>query len=422
MPDSQQAMSTTIISVILGSVQCAQTVRKKYVERFVHQYREPLVQAIHRRYRNLSFAEDCVHEFFLRKLIEVEPSENIAYSFLARREVDDSISFRSYLRRSLYNFVADQMRATQRSELIERSHVREELAEIDRFDADWASNILSQAISSTCEESIARGQEKSWKMFEFRFLLPSNDEPGRQNCYDALIAQFNIDSPKTASNRIRTIIRRFERKLRSLIADYLPVVSDESQRTAVDSELRELKDVLVRMAGARTLDVSNVENQESLDHGVFSSAELLSLPDSTRCVWGEAEFSQVWRHILDSPTSKVLRDWGIVRDSSTEVDVPFGQLIHGGSPSVFILQSLKDRAKQANTESSLGIPREMCLVIYLLAIGLSFGNHGQQISSDSVDRFHKRIEKTIGWNWIDNQTRQLFARWISSEGATISPS
>ncbi len=185
-------------------------------------------------------AADWLQSFVLKKVLE---RDLIAQADRNRGK------FRTFLLRSLHNFVIQQMRHEQAGKrspaesLVPLHELQEsDMAEIpsqqaESFDVAWARGVLAEAIRRMESHCLSGNRKPIWNVFECRILKPLFDEVAPLP-YEELVAQFGLESPAQASNLLITAKRMFGRFLRSVIAEYAQ--GDEE----IETEIQELKAIL----------------------------------------------------------------------------------------------------------------------------------------------------------------------------------
>jgi hypothetical protein len=186
-------------------------------------------------------ADDLLQAFVSRKVLEQR---------LIRKADRGRGTFRSFLLRSLNNFVNDELRfervAGRAPEGGPPVDVNEQVGLGDAgaadpsgaFDVAWAREVLSEGVAVMRRECEASRREDLWGVFEGRVLLPSM-EGTEPTGYEELIRRFGLVSPEQASNVLITAKRMFARALRSVVAKY-------ADAGDVETEIRDLKSILAR--------------------------------------------------------------------------------------------------------------------------------------------------------------------------------
>jgi RNA polymerase sigma-70 factor (ECF subfamily) len=188
-------------------------------------------------------ASDWLQSFVLKKVLE---RDLIAQADRNRGK------FRTFLLRSLHNFVIQQIRHEQAGKRSPAEpHVpihdlqENEMAEIvtqtaESFDVAWARGVLAETIQRMERHCQVTDRKDVWGVFECRILKPLFEEAEPME-YEELVAQFGLHSPAQASNLLITAKRMFGRFLRSVIAEYAGTEEE------IEAEIEELKAVLFRV-------------------------------------------------------------------------------------------------------------------------------------------------------------------------------
>ena len=188
-------------------------------------------------------AADWLQSFVLKKVLE---RDLIAQADRNRGK------FRTFLLRSLHNFVIQQIRHEQAGKrspaepLVPIHDLQDnELAEIatqnaESFDIAWARGVLAETIQRMERHCQVADRKDVWGVFDCRILKPLFEETAPL-AYEELVARFGLQSPAQASNLLITAKRMFGRFLRSVIAEYS---ADEAE---IEAEIEELKAVLFRI-------------------------------------------------------------------------------------------------------------------------------------------------------------------------------
>lgn len=419
-------MGSTVFSIIAGVVNVEDNVRREYLGKFIDQYGAPLrLHIMSRSGFDSSTAEDLLHDFLVDKLIAGSSKRNLAQQYLDR---DDSsgISFRGYLLRSLNNYIIDHVR---KKRLTTRSLNHEFDApvfvqtsdHIDRFDMNWAENLLQQAVQSVRQECLESNQGKIWEIFELRILEPARTGQKPPE-YDELIERIGFTTAKEASNRLRTSIRKFNRALRELIRQYLPHSNSATLEFAITEELEDLRKVL---RAARELTIEKIDAMsEETGSTLVNSVDLLSLESSSELIWNnENGINKLWLDVLSSPLDVLIEEWNLSNYLKSPVNlgektVSLIDLWQHASPSVDFLQAIKKSAKvsamniKGQEKMNNGLPYGINVILYTTVIALADLRLRVKISSDTDARIMRRLKTVLKTPWIDAITREILADWL----------
>jgi RNA polymerase sigma-70 factor (ECF subfamily) len=187
-------------------------------------------------------AEDLVQSFIADKLL--------SESFLAGADKQRG-RFRTYLLTALDRFAISEHRRQSAQKrrprdgrvvaidgAVEQPAPRRGAA--DAFDAEWARQIVTQAVSRMREECERRRRDDLWALFELRIMRPAMEGTPAPS-YAELAERFSFASPKQACIALRTVQRLFTRALYEVVGEYAGSVE------MVDAELLDLRRILSRM-------------------------------------------------------------------------------------------------------------------------------------------------------------------------------
>ena len=112
----------------------------------------------------------------------------------------------------------------------------------DAFDLAWARGVVAEALCQMQAECEALDRQDLWGVFQCRVVGPILDGAPPVD-YKQLVERFGFQSPTQASNALTTAKRMYIRALRSAVGQY---TQDEQE---IESEIKELKEILARCAG-----------------------------------------------------------------------------------------------------------------------------------------------------------------------------
>jgi DNA-directed RNA polymerase specialized sigma24 family protein len=218
-----------------------QTVGREALGRVVGKYRKPVLAHIKWRFAvDQSQAEDWFHSFVEKKILE--------HHFLKSAQKERGRSFRGFLRKSIDNFIIDEIRHDNRArhkpeggflpldELAERA-AASAAPVADPYDLAWAQDVLRQAEEQLREFYVTKGREDYWNIFNEGFLQPTCNQTNPPSMAE-LARRFGFQSAEQASNGLVTAKRKFKQLLRTVVSEF---AEDED---AVDAEIRELTAIL----------------------------------------------------------------------------------------------------------------------------------------------------------------------------------
>ena len=175
-------------------------------------------------------ADDIVQEFLVAKVL------NITWLANADRERG---RFRSYMFRSLQNFLIDQSRRAPNAvdgaapfDYLSPSDEPEALPDEESFDLLWSEQVINHALEAAKSECYEKEQENYWYLFQLRVLGPATSTVEPKPFRDcAKLCGFS--SASHASNALLTVERRLQRHARAYVACYCP-------QDQVDEEVHDL--------------------------------------------------------------------------------------------------------------------------------------------------------------------------------------
>ena len=156
--------------------------------------------------------------------------------------------FRDFLKRSLSNFVKDQMRRRAHAPLsLDELEVDISAAQpaTELFDLNWTRAILAEVLKRMETDCKAPGKDQPrrshiWEVFRLRLLQPALEDAEPVG-YDEIIRRFAIVSPFDAQNMLATAKRIFTRHLNAVVGEY------ENGEEAVKMEIEAIKQFLSRL-------------------------------------------------------------------------------------------------------------------------------------------------------------------------------
>ena len=147
--------------------------------------------------------------------------------------------FRSFLLRSLENYVINKHQREARRREVDLKEEPAERTTSDIFEVEWARQLLQETLRRMREECERKGQPALWGLFECRVVGPTlTGSP--PPAYNSLVDRFGFRSAEQASNALVTAKRQFERTLRRVIAETECVTSDKD----IEAEIADLCEIL----------------------------------------------------------------------------------------------------------------------------------------------------------------------------------
>jgi len=143
-------------------------------------------------------------------------------------------------------------------------------------------------------------------------------------------------------------------------------------------------------------------------------AEILRL-DYKSVPWHAMDFAALFRHQLITPLVDDMaeaRRMGISGVSlgvrrSTHARVTLKQLMQESNPSIDALRCIKALAKSRCGERGGGLPREIAMATYYLAIALAIVRADQAISTLSDANLERGLQWALDQSWIDEQSHAI---------------
>ena len=343
--------------------------------------------------------------------------------------------FRSFLLRSLENYVINERQREARRREVALELEPAEGATSDVFEVQWARQLLQETLRRMREECKNKGQPSLWSIFECRVVGPTlTGSP--PPAYSSLVERFGFRSAEQASNALVTAKRQFERTLGVVIAETEWVTSEKD----IEAAIADLCRILIS-AGPLAVECDRgliagpqPSGQENI-HAVDESnprelACLLSVRGTQEGNWQPAELGDMLRHCLTAPASEYLRDLGqsaeFAADSPSEcaaVDMTLGELFQCAQPPLGLLIAVKRTARRLMSPGASDMPAEVHRLIYFASIAAAMARHGERISGSSLDVLRVTWEWLAAESYADDGMQRLFAtalERLSGQGG-ISP-
>ena len=334
------------------------------------------------------------------------------------------IRFRRYLVRSLDYFLIDWLRRAKR----QPKHVpiddnctlaeAEHNVEVDQFDMDWANHLINLAVDRVKEDCLTSDQLTAWQIFKARVVDPflTGAEPPS---YDELVTRLNLATPKQASNRLITGIRKFNRILRQLVSEY---VSSDADPALVEAELSDLRRILARPGAIQLHNKAGGSTQDSV---FMTGQNIFDVSVHADEIWSADELAQIWEHLNTSSLDDVLHahcpQIAVTYAGLTVLDghalASLRDLWQHPQPPLDLVQALKHDAKHAAASSNdrphgNGLPRPINGAIYTLCVAAAWLQRGHRITRESDARFRSNLEFVIKADWTDETAKALAQQWL----------
>jgi hypothetical protein len=401
------------------------------MERFVLQYSQPLVDFLCKaKSQTEQDALDLVQSFWISKLLQPPPNENLVAKFLStkdRPEMERSPSFRQYLLRSVSNQLLDSLRRKKRhgDQSLDDHEGLNVISrrDVDLFDNAWANRLLRIVVNNVRDECCRSNQMDMWDLFVRQIMLPrltSSTPPG----YAELAKELGFRNARSASNAVRTVVRKFQSHMKHCIADYLPLSSQAESDERISDEFDEMILVLSKpgaldhamfddllqdrkvIPGTANTHVSHFSIlSDALDDG------FLVAPEKTLYA-SVADVECRWMQILESSIGLWLKSLG----NSPELpsDVTFASLARGEFFTEQSIMDIRNVAKRAAREPD-DEPVVLYGLIYLLSIAVGFEHHHRIFSSDTVPKIKKRMTQLLAQPWIDPSSKKTLWSFVDTQ-------
>ncbi len=388
-------------SIVVNAADLESPKRLDALESLIESYLPALrAHLILRRRLQADAVEDFVQDFVLQKILE----QNV----FAKAD-NDRGRFRSFLLKSLDNFVRDYFRSQklhkQLQEFSDEIAVQENSELPSVFEAAWARQVFCNAVSRFKEDCDHSRHESRWLLFRERFLKPVVSGTETSD-YVELAKKCNFESPKQARNAMVGAKRAFDKALRSVVLDY--VLNEE----LVATELEELHRILKNSDVLDEAISSFVPLKGELDvrQECFQSvriAGILEMNKKTQA-WTDTELARMWNEILDTTFEKLnLAETIDKHDPSLNpLRSRVRDVLFADKPSLKTLDSLRSYAKAEYGESSQIEDFPCYFVLYMTSIAAAIYKHQQTLSSLPVQKLKTNFKWALDFTWIDPQTHE----------------
>lgn len=371
---------------------------------------------LYRRRIDLHRAEDLLQAFVTRKVLERE---------LLTRFDPARGRFRSFLLKSLQNFVFDHLETNSNQIAMDRC---EPLAESESpvFEVEWSRQLLQETLRRMRQDCVAEGKAARWELFHARVIVPTLTG-GAEPSYRTLVDRFGFRSAEQACNALVTAKRQFERTLRALISETEHMLSDEE----IDAEIADLCTSVRRagpldvnwdrklIAGPQVHDVAFRNLDES------NASELASLLDTTATRegnWRDRDLGELQQDCLAMAVGSYLGRpliGGISptfsADSPSEyaaVSMSLGELFRVVDAPLGLLIAVKRHARRMTKPGGSDLPAEVHRCIYFVSIAAAMVRHGERISKSNSDMLMAAFDQLAAKPWIEPWLRRLLGEGV----------
>ena len=364
-----------------------------------------------------------------REGLDIHRAEDVLQGFVSDKilannllsKVDRSKGrFRSFLLRSLKNYLLDQIkhdraqkRVADHADPLGDFDVQQASAEpaSDVFDVAWARTVLERAIRRLREECLEKDQQAVWSVFESRLLRPLIDN-GPPKTYEDLVEQHGFATPKQAASALITAKRRFNRILRSIVREY---VDDDE----LDQEIVNLRQTLATAGGlaadfeamAVVTQAASPPSGDSLHDIDMERLAVLSgmfrMTSQRDVQWENEELSAMWQHCLAQPLENIPA--GHELHDGTAAD-----LLASASPPIETLESLKLEYGNYARNLKSPLPTKISTVFYFATIAAALVRKQQRISSSPDAVLREGFDMTLAESFLDDDTRSLVSAAVAA--------
>ncbi|MGA2254223.1 MAG: hypothetical protein ABSG53_06130 [Thermoguttaceae bacterium] len=314
--------------------------------------------------------------------------------------------FRSFLLRSLENYVINERlrEAGRREVALEQEPA--EAATCNVFEVEWARQLLQETLRRMREGCENKGQPSLWGLFERRVVGPTLTGIPAPS-YNLLVQQFGFRSAEQASNALVTAKRQFERTLGAVIAETECITREKD----IEAEIADLCKVL-NSAGPLAVECDRAlvagpqgQEQENIpavdESNPVELASLLSVRGTPEGNWQPTELGDMLRDCLAAPASEYFGSLGqsaeFAADSPSEcaaVDMTLGELFQCAGPPLGLLIAVKQGARRLMSPGASDMPSEIHRLIYFASIAAAMVRHGERISKSSPQVLRG------AWQWL----------------------
>ncbi len=408
---------STVLSILHGTTAEDAATRATSLRRLCEQYTAPLVAYLHVSRRiPLEDAEDLVNEFWTQKLLVPSAHENIVAKYFQSSAYGPTRGFRKFIFRSVANFQLDHVKKIQRRgktlslEQLEGWQPTSDGLVDPEFDRIWARHILGQVVDIARGECELKGQQDMWRLFVACISQPLNNT---QRSMSELAVLHGFDNAKQASAALITVSRKFDRLLKSLVANYLPGQETTEENEALIAEVNDLREILSRPGVVNVESLGLLENPgepAQMNRGE-TDGNLTCLNFSHNRI-SHSDLTSLWQALLEQR----LLDWLPEFSGPIAVDwhsLRFGDLANWANPHLELLRMVHQYSKRQGTSSQetafefVRLPKEFFSVIYLTAIAVSYLQFCTHLSKASRSQLVEWVDAAALFPWLDSRTREL---------------
>lgn len=408
---------STMMSVLYGVAGQDDDVRRAYLERFCEAYTEPLVKFLVATKRvSDDDAMEVVQDFWLAKVIEPSPEQNLITKYLAARHSKENSSFRRYLSKSLtFHFInrfnsagARRDRANVALDQLEGWEPEFDASEQVEFDAVWSNHLLDQVLAQVHSECQANGHAEKWSVFLELVLRPGMRGISPPS-YAELASKLNIDSPKAVGNAWMTVKRMTQRNFVTAVQQYLPsLATDES---LADAE-RETREILFGLAARGGLRIKLNESVGKVESSCESASIELSKFPAEKLYRNNADLRAAWESAVATKACTLFGE-PVQHDGDPTLE----EWLQSEKPSLCSLDRVRQISKKHGKQSEQELsdhhcfPLETWALIYLLVLAIAKLKLDKDLSQTKTPQLKTRMEPFLSAEWVDEQSRAVLARF-----------
>ncbi len=415
-----------------------------------HQYLKPLSILLASKLGVVNAeAEEIAHAFMIDRFYLAENRDRFLKSFQLWKEKHPSGRFRWYLATAVHRYALDSRGKTgvpggrvgtdeRLEEVPEGSESGDSDSDIAYEDA-CALHTFGEALDACRSELSGKGRgDDLWRLLELRILEPLRTGAAPPDLQE-LGNQLGGISPAKVSALFVTTHRALNRHLVKAIARWNDLEKLDSQKEkldCMDDSLRTMQRVLGRYA--------NHQQLQSMVHGVSGNFVMLGTRWSLRHTDLVDQTSALWTLHIESTLSANIDAWrefdvamktAAWPELGKDASVTLGQFFGSPSPSIPILQAIRDFGKRAGqaykptlvkrrmTENDdeqcfLDARQRMFEGLYLVAIAVARVRHSRKLTHDDDSKFLKLFTRLLNEVWLDEANRSVVRDWLKSFGGT----
>lgn len=394
-------------SIIVNAGDLDSPDRGRALESFFSTYLPALkAHLIFRRRIKPDRVDDFLQDFVLKKVLE----QNVV-----SKADSDRGKFRSFILKSLDNFVRDYYRANRMdAQLIELDNeqnqdmeVAHPTAEPDVFEIAWARQIFCTAIQRFRDECERQGNDTRWLMFRERMLSPMVSHQPLDD-FKQVAQKYNFEGEQQARNAMVSIKRAFDRAMRAVVKECSP---DENQLES------EMQDVFLILKNSKGLDEAIAEylplqknlclTEESFRTiCVTGLLEMFQTGESK--TYSNAELSEKWSEILDSDFEQLNLAEKLYRVAPhlQPNRVLVRDVLFAPKPDLRVLDLLRGFAKGKYSETDNIETEPVYFVLYMVSIASGIYKHQRVLTRLSVEQLKKNFNWVLELGWLDPSSHE----------------